>query len=334
MKSTDAFLRAYRGLTSAQKEAVDTVEGPVLVVAGPGTGKTHVLTLRIANILQKTDARPEQILALTFTESAARTLARRLSGLIGEATARGVTVNTFHGFAQMLKDIREEDVEALAGKRLAGDVETALLWREVFDEEDFTYLRTGRSRYHAIKDLARLREDLVREAFDTDAYRAWLESEEKRAFAGDEYRFKRGSEKGNVTKEGEQLRARYEKAREAARAIDAYEAKKDSRGVYDFSDILRYVVRALETNDSFRAWLQETYQYVLADEHQDANALQHALLDCFAHDDHPNLFVVGDEKQTIYRFQGADASALRAFSTKYPRRPYAFGKVSVHAQGY
>src|SRR3989344_3422633 len=94
----DAFLAAYGKLNAAQKEAVDTVEGPVMVIAGPGTGKTQILALRIANILRLTDTKPENILALTFTDAGAHAMRERLSRYIGEA-AYHVPVHTFHSFA-------------------------------------------------------------------------------------------------------------------------------------------------------------------------------------------------------------------------------------------
>src|SRR4051812_29992951 len=100
-EGTDAaFLAAYGTLNAAPKKAVDTVEGPVLVIAGPGTGKTHILTLRIANILRMTQANASNILVLTFTESAARTVRARLALMIGETPAREAFISTFHGFAE------------------------------------------------------------------------------------------------------------------------------------------------------------------------------------------------------------------------------------------
>ena len=91
------FNKAYKKLNQSQKKAVDTIEGPVMVVAGPGTGKTKVLTLRIANILKGTDTSPENILALTFTESGVYSMRKNLSEIIGSDAYR-VTIATFHGF--------------------------------------------------------------------------------------------------------------------------------------------------------------------------------------------------------------------------------------------
>ncbi len=94
----ESYKTAYNSLNEAQKEAVDTIDGPVLVIAGPGTGKTQLLSVRVANILQKTDAAPQNILCLTFTNKAAHNMRERLFQLIG-VTAYNVVVRTFHSFA-------------------------------------------------------------------------------------------------------------------------------------------------------------------------------------------------------------------------------------------
>lgn len=319
MKSAQAFEEAYKTLTPSQKKAVDTVEGPVLVIAGPGTGKTHILTLRIANILLKTQANPSNILVLTFTDSAARTVRRRLGELIGDSVAREVTIATFHGFAEQVLSKYSDSFVAWSGKRLMGDVENTLLWREVFENEEVRLLSTPKSPFHYLRDLATLQKDLVRERISLDEYQAWAKEEVERIGADESLRYVRGEKAGEMKPDGLKKLERYEKVYEACRLIEAYESYKEQRGVYDFADVLRTVVDTMQSDPALQAELQETYQYVLADEHQDANALQHALLDALAYDEHPNLFVVGDEKQAIFRFQGADSTHFREFRTRYPR---------------
>jgi len=322
MALNEAFEEAYGKLNKAQKEAVDTVEGPVLVIAGPGTGKTHILTLRAANILKETQATPKSILALTFTESAARTIRERLNGLTGEATSREINVFTFHGFCNYVLDTYPDYFPEWNGKRQAGAVESTLLWREVLETSEVVLLRTPKSAFHSLRDLESLYGALIRERITLDAYRQWPAEEESRIRADESYTYVRDSKygkKGELKPDGKRKIERLEKVFEAARLIEAYEALKEERGVYDFNDVLRGVVDKLGESEELRLTLGEAFQYVLADEHQDANAYQHALLDSFAYDDHPNLFVVGDEKQAIYRFQGADASHFREFVEKYPR---------------
>ncbi len=317
-----AFEEGYQKLNTAQKQAVDTVEGPVLVIAGPGTGKTHILTLRVANILRITQANPTNILVLTFTDSAARTIKNRLSTLIGDTTARDVAVFTFHSFCDYILKTYPDFFPEWDGKRLSGDVEATLLWREVLENENVVHLRTPKAPYLYLRDLESLNKDLTRERITLDQYRAWGKEEEERIKADDSSYYQRDSKygkKGDLKQETKKKLERLEKVYEAARLIESYDRLKEERGVYDFSDVLRGVVDTLQTDEALRATLQEQFQYVLADEHQDANAYQHALLDSFALDEHPNLFVVGDEKQAIFRFQGADATHFREFLERYPR---------------
>jgi len=322
MKDDVDLRKAYAMLDSAQKLAVDTVEGPVLVIAGPGTGKTHILTLRIANILKETQATPKNILVLTFTESAARTVRQRLATLIGEETARDVFISTFHGFANHVLEEYADFFPEWAGKRQAGDVEATLVWREVLETEELVHLRTPKSPFFYLRDLARLRDDLARERITLDDYRAFAKEEEERLKNDESNYYTRDSKygkKGDLKPDGQKKIDRLEKVYEAARLIEAYDRLKDERDLYDFTDVLRIVTDRLAEDEALRNTLQEQYQYVLADEHQDANALQHALLDALAYDEHPNLFVVGDEKQAIFRFQGADASHFGEFLLSYPR---------------
>jgi len=321
MKTSAAFEEAYAKLNAEQKRAVDTVEGPVMVLAGPGTGKTSILTLRVANILLKTGAKPDEILVLTFTDSAARTVDKRLEALIGEEAARAVGVYTFHSFADEVLKRYPEAFPDFADRRQMGEVEHVLLWRDVLEQHPSALLQTPRSLFHYLKDLKQLEDNLVRECFSLEAYAAWLDSEARRIEDDPSLRYARATKDkavGDLKPEGEQKRARLEKGREAIRLIEAYRREKDARGLYGFTDVLRIVVDALGRDDALRADVQEQYQYVLADEHQDANALQHALLDALAFDDRPNLFVVGDEKQAIFGFQGADTTHFGAFLERYP----------------
>ncbi|MEK7080132.1 MAG: ATP-dependent helicase [Patescibacteria group bacterium] len=332
MATAGLFEEQYKRLNAAQKKAVDTVEGPVLVVAGPGTGKTHILTLRIANILKQTQAQPSNILVLTFTESAARTVRERLATLVGDAVAREIFISTFHGFAEQLLSTYPDSFNSARGKRLAGDVEATLLWREVLETEELSALRTTKSPYFYLRDLARLRDDLVRERITLADYRAWADEEAARIQADESLRYVRGDRKGEMKPEGEKKLERFQKVYEAARLIEAYEALKEKRDVYDFADVLHLAVDGLREDADLRATVQEQYQYVLADEHQDANALQHALLDVLAYDEHPNIFVVGDEKQAIYRFQGADSSHFKTFTEQFPRTEVVFLTDSFRSQ--
>ncbi len=318
MKTTPVFEKAYACLDPRQKEAVDTVEGPVLVIAGPGTGKTHILTLRIANILAKTQAVPESILALTFTESAARNMRRRLVDIIGEIEAQKVTITTFHGFAELVRMEYREYFTTLGTKRLAGDIEKTLLMRQAIETADISIIRPSKAPYYYLKDLESLHDTLVRENMSLESFRAWGVEQKQACEADESLQHKKGKQAGTLTKLGLDVLAKYDRVEEATLVFERYELLKEEYGVYDFSDILRITVDTVTKQETLRADLMERFQYILADEHQDANALQHHLLELFAYDDVPNLFVVGDAKQAIYRFQGADLGGFTEFTTRFP----------------
>jgi DNA helicase-2/ATP-dependent DNA helicase PcrA len=328
MADSSIFDTQYTTLNPAQRKAVDTVEGPVLVVAGPGTGKTHILTLRIANILRQTQANPSNILALTFTDSAARTMRRRLAGIVGEEVARQVTIATFHGFCELVLSRYPEHFGESASHRLMGDVEQVLLMRDAIESVELKSLRPPKAPYTYLDDLKSLYDQLVREGVSLEAYAAWGEEERERIRNDASLLRKRdsdGGKAGTLTAAGQEKLERIDKIDEAVRVLRQYEALKDERGVYDFTDMLRVVIGRIGQDESLRADLQEQYQYILADEHQDANALQHRLLELFALqqdgtlDEFPNIFAVGDEKQAIYRFQGADLTQFRTFTEIFPR---------------
>ncbi len=308
-----------KGLNPEQFKAVDTVEGPVIVLAGPGTGKTHILTLRIANILKKTQANPSSILALTFTESAVRTMKKRLADIVGDETARKVTIETFHGFAELVRREYPESFESEVGYRLMGDVEEKLLMRDAIDGVDINMLRPSKAPYTYLNDLYSLVGVLRRENMSLDEYRVWGINSAKDLLSNESLLYKKGKDVGKLTKKGLEEAGRFDKVKEAVRVFEKYNELKREHMVIDFSDVLSGVVNKIEENEVLRGDLQERYQYVLADEHQDANAVQHKLLELFAYDDHPNLFVVGDEKQAVYRFQGADLGYADIFTKLFPR---------------
>lgn len=313
------FQSRYTSLTESQKVAVDTVEGPVMVVAGPGTGKTHVLTLRIANILLKTQAKPSEILALTFTDSAVSTMRARLRELVGSRTSGEISIYTFHGFCEEVIRRYPEYFEAFSMRRAMSDVEESLLLFDLFDACEQDTLSPPKAPYSYLHDFRMAKDTLLREGMSSAEYRAWGEKQCREVERNVMFQYKRGEKKGELTKAGLAERRKYERVVETANLIDAYQELKEERGVYDFGDMLHTAIEGIRSHEGLRADLQEHYQYVLADEHQDANALQHELLELLAYDEHPNLFVVGDTKQAIYRFQGGDLSGFATFNTLFPR---------------
>src|SRR3989338_1519419 len=239
-KST--FETLYRALNPRQREAVDAIEGPVIVIAGPGTGKTQVLTLRIANILKRTDVGPEGILALTFTNSGVAAMRARL--------------------ARRLKAIKP----------------------------------FGNPLYY-VSSIVKAIETLKRENMPPSAFAALLRTTVDRA--------------ANPKK--------YERNRELALVYRAYEEALKRERLYDYGDMIMELVRVLVAERELLLTLEEEYQYILADEHQDANQAQNTILELLgSFHDEPNLFIVGDEKQAIYQFQGASLHNFLYFTARFP----------------
>ena len=319
MATTEAFEEAYKKLNTKQKEAVDTIYGPVMVIAGPGTGKTQMLALRIGNILQKsTGTKPDEILALTFTESAVATLRTRLASFIGSAAYR-VRIHTFHGFARSILELRPDLFPRIAEGTQLGDVRGTALMEELLDAGSYEKIRSPKNPHRAARSLLNFMSKLKQEHYTPEQYLAALTKEHERILADPERIHESGryagKEKGDFTRR----RERVEKHLEVAHIFGAYQEALELESLYDYEDLINEAVRGLEADEGFRAQVGERSQFVLADEHQDANPAQNRLLELVTDfDGAPNLFVVGDEKQAIYRFQGASLVAFFSLAEKYP----------------
>ncbi len=312
----DAFKEAYAVLNDAQREAVDTTEGPVMVIAGPGTGKTQILTLRIANILLQTDTAPESILALTFTESGAKAMRERLRRYIG-AEAYRVPIYTFHGFAQKLIRDYPDAYDRVIGGRPASDLEKINLIETILDAGDVKLLRPMGSPSYYVYHILRMFGQLKQEYITPDDFVKIIEQQETE-LQGIEKVHEKGAHKGKVRGEYTKKEKSIEKNRELLHIYRQYEALLSEQDLYDFEDMIVETVKALSANEDMLRDLQETYQYVLADEHQDVNGSQNKILELLSsYHDAPNIFVVGDEKQAIYRFQGASLENFLYFEDAF-----------------
>jgi len=299
-----AFNLAYTQLNEAQKEAVDSIEGPVMVIAGPGTGKTQILTLRIANILLKTDTAPESILALTFTESGAKAMRERLRRYIG-AQAYRIPIYTFHGFSQKLIKEYPDAYERVIGGRPASDLEKINLIETILEGGEVKLLRPMGSPSYYVMHILRMFGQMKQEYITPDDFAKIIQQQEMELEGIDEIHEK-GAHKGKVRGEYTKKEKSIAKNQELLYIYRQYEALLIDQGLYDFEDMIVETVKALSTKEDMLRDLQEVYQYVLADEHQDVNGSQNKILELLSsYHDSPNIFVVGDEKQAIYRFQGA-----------------------------
>ncbi len=312
-----SFLEAYERLNPEQKLAVDTIEGPVMVIAGPGTGKTQILTLRIANILKKTDTQPENILALTFTESGARAMRERLASYIG-APAYRVGIYTFHEFAGILIRTYPDAYTRAVGGRPITDLEKITLIESIIETPTVKLLRPSGNPQFYVKPIMNALSTMKREYITPDRFAEIIEEQEKILIATEKLHEK-GAHKGKVRSEYIDREKGVNKNRELLFIYRAYESALAKNGHFDYDDMIFETVEALQKNEDMLRSLQEQYQYILADEHQDVNGSQNRILELLASfHERPNIFVVGDEKQSIYRFQGASLENFLYFEEKFP----------------
>lgn len=314
--SKDAiFEERYKRLNKAQKEAVDSIEGPVMVIAGPGTGKTTILTLRIANILQKTDTPASGILALTFTDAGVKVMKMKLREIIG-SRADEVRIHTFHGFASsVIAEFPEHFVHLSRSKQIT-DVEAESILREILKDKKYSKLRPlGDTDFYLHKILGAIG-DCKKEAWSPEVVESFAKEEIKRIENDESSISSRGATKGSLKADALKRIERCERTLLFAKVYEEYEAKKKEEKKMDFDDLLFELLQTLQTDKLLLQLLQEKFLYILVDEHQDTNDSQNLILTFLANFfDLPNIFVVGDEKQAIYRFQGASVENFLKFQS-------------------
>ncbi|PWU22708.1 hypothetical protein C5B42_05260 [Candidatus Cerribacteria bacterium 'Amazon FNV 2010 28 9'] len=306
-----AFQEAYSHLNPEQKLAVDTIDGPVMVIAGPGTGKTQILTVRIANILQKTDINPRNILALTFTESTATTMRNRLLSIIGEA-AYYVRISTFHAFcASIIQDNPEEFPLPHESSPLT-ELERFEIISQIIRDNELEVLKPINDPMYYAKSVVSSISQLKREGVSIERYQqlvddegVWLESQ-KEELKRTEFRKRERT---------------YFKHKDMVVLYEQYQSMLHGMSRYDFDDMIALTDQVLSTNEELLQEYQERFQYILVDEYQDTNGAQNHVVNLLAQfwGEEANIFVVGDSNQSIYRFQGASAENVLSFVDAYPR---------------
>lgn len=310
-------------LNEAQRAAVDLIDGPVMVIAGPGTGKTQLLAARIGNILRLTDTDPREILCLTYTEAGTVAMRRRLIDFLGPEGHR-VPVHTFHGFCNL---VIQENPAVFGGYRdlqPLAELEQRRLLKDLVNSLPATHpLRRLRGDYYAhvprlatLFDLMKregLTPDMVHEAIDR--YLSGLPTREGYFYKRKYKEFQPGDPKqGEIDKETDRM----EETRVAASLLPLWQDTLIAAGRYDFSDMLRWVRDAFAAETDLLRVYQERFLYILVDEYQDTSGLQNQLLYQMADFwEEPNLFVVGDDDQAIYRFQGASMSNILGFQQRF-----------------
>lgn len=329
------FDQLYASLNTAQKEAVDTIDGPVMVVAGPGTGKTQILAARIANILRQTDTSAYQILCLTYTDAGVVAMRERLVQFIGPLAYR-VHIHTFHS---LCNEIIQFNGAYFGFRNLqpATELDVYEIIREIIDElpVDSVLKRLKGEVYYDATDLRSLFDLVKKENFDigeirqkADRYLQEKEDNGDFTYKVNGKNFKKGDRK---EKDYNEEKLKVERLKAAADLYPVFNSKMSDRRLYDFSDMILWVLKAFKEDKNFLLNYQERYLYFLVDEFQDTNGSQLQLVNYLTeYWEVPNLFVVGDEDQSIYRFQGANVGNILEFADTYK----SFLKTTVLRENY
>ncbi|MBV9988060.1 MAG: ATP-dependent helicase [Chitinophagaceae bacterium] len=322
MRQKEQFDIIYNDLNEQQKRAVDTIEGPVMVIAGPGTGKTQILGARIGRILLDTDTQPENILCLTYTDAGVVAMRKRLLKFIGP-DAYKVNIYTFHAFCN---DIIQENLSLFEKSSLdpVSELEKIELFKQLIDSfpKNHPLKRYRGDVYFEIRNLQLLFSTMKREGWTPaminqkiDEYLNDIPNREEFVYKRAYKQFKAGDLKESRI---EEAREKMEKLRAAVNEFDRFQQIMRSRNRYDFDDMINWVIRAFEENKLLLTRYQEQYLYILVDEYQDTSGTQNRLVELLiSYWQQPNVFVVGDDDQSIYRFQGANVENMLGFASSY-----------------
>jgi len=266
------------GLNLPQREAVETLDGPVLMLAGAGTGKTRALTARIAHLLTTGKARPNEILAVTFTNKAAREMKMRVANLLGQPVEGMPWLGTFH---------------AICVKLLRRHAELAGL------KSNFTILDTD-DQVRLMKQLI-IAENIDEKRWPARALASIIDGWKNRAWTPEKVP---AGEAGAFNNRAVNLYA-------------AYQARLKALNACDFGDLLLHMVTIFQAHPDVLAQYQRWFRYILVDEYQDTNVAQYLWLRLLAQA-HANICCVGDDDQSIYGWRGAEVGNILRFDTDFP----------------
>lgn len=320
------FQNEYEKLNTSQKEAVDTIYGPVMVVAGPGTGKTQIIGLRTANILKTTGVNPGNILITTFTEAGVVAIKKRLSKFLGQDGYK-VKVTTFHAFAsEVISDFPEKFLNERA-KQTIDDIESYEILSNILDEcikdGKVKELFSTMDRWAYLKDIKDRISKLKTEGVFPERFEVIIKEQEKKYSQKlldlENNKRIRDLEKRRQ-KDSESYEKHIAKLRELNLIFAQYNTQIREKWLYDFADMIQFVTQKFESDYEILAYYAEKYQFIMIDEFQDTNNSQNRIIDLILeyNKDEQNILVVWDDDQSIYRFQWANIENMLEFVSKYP----------------
>jgi DNA helicase-2/ATP-dependent DNA helicase PcrA len=305
-QNMNTFREHYDRLNAEQKKAVDMTDGALLVLAGPGTGKTQLLSLRAANIILQKKADPENILIVTFTNAAARAMRERLASIIGH-DGYNVEVETFHSFANSIVLESEGALKYVRDKIDMTEVEKIRALEYMLDNvKDAKELKPFGAPYIHVREIQNRISELKNEGITPVEFKKELKDLEPDGINLEEKHLTR-------LKALSAIYEKYEKLKDEECAL-----LFDKRGRKDYDDMILIALNAFRQEKELREAFRDQYKYIMVDEYQDTNGAQMELLFAILEPEAPNLCCVGDDDQAIYRFQGATLANFRILKERIP----------------
>jgi len=291
-------------LNKEQLQAVKYKSGPLLIIAGAGTGKTTVITERIKFLLSKKIAKPNEILALTFTEKAAREMEERADLEMPYGYTQ-MWISTFHSFCDRVLRREILHIGFNPAYKLYSEADTIKFIKDNLFKFDLNYFRPLGNPTKFIEGLKQHFSRLQDEDITPTDYVGWVGN-------------KRREIKGKSISEEEKFEL--EKWKELAGAYKFYEELKINAGVFDFGDLITKTLKLFRERKNILKEYKKQFKYILVDEFQDTNVAQYELLKLLANPkENPNLTAVGDDSQSIYKFRGAAISNILHFKKDYKK---------------
>ena len=291
-----------RNLNPEQLDAIEYGMGPLLIIAGAGTGKTTVITERIKHLITTNLAKPAEILALTFTEKAAREMEER----VDMAMPYGYTqmwISTFHSFCDRILRNESVHIGLTPDYRLLSDTDVTMLLRKYLFAFDLDYFRPLGNPTKFIGGMIQHFSRLRDEDISPSQYFEWIKVRSLQLAA-------------DSSSEEEKLELK--KYEELAKGYEKYEELKIKEGFLDFSNLIGNTLRLFRTRPNILKQYQEQFKFVLVDEFQDTNVAQNELVKLLSGKKH-NITAVCDDDQSIYKFRGAAVSNVLAFRKSFPK---------------
>ncbi|MFA6043021.1 MAG: UvrD-helicase domain-containing protein [Patescibacteria group bacterium] len=296
-------------LNPAQKQAITHTAGPLLIVAGAGTGKTTVVTQRIAWLITEQKVKPDHILALTFTDKAAGEMEERVDKLLPMGYV-DLWVSTFHSYCERVLRDHALDIGLSPDFTLLDETDQAILMRENLEKFELNYYRPLGNPTKFVTSLISHFSRCKDEAIRPEEY---LKFAEKVKLDLDQVH---GRKKKSEDDAAQIVEA--ERINEVANAYHTYQQLLFEKSCLDFGDLITQTLYLFQQRPKILQRYQEQFQYVLVDEFQDTNWAQYELVKMLAAPKN-NLTVVGDDDQSIYKFRGASVANILAFKKDYPK---------------